>query len=365
MIIAITGSRGIPNRYGGFEQFSEKLSAELARRGHDVSVYCRLPGSDRPESFGKVRLVYRRLPEKTVGPAANFIYDYNCLRDAIRQKADVILECGYASAAPWYPFLNNGNTKIITHMDGMEWQRAKWNKPIRLMIRRHERTAVKHSDELVCDNPVISEYYNKTYGINPPMISYGADIREEWNSEIPVRQGLNPKEYYLLVARLEPENNIRTIINGFLASGVPEPLIIIGDTENRFGRSLAGRYRGGSRIRFFGGIFDPGMLDNLRHFARASFHGHTVGGTNPSLLEAMAAGSALIAHDNPYNRWVLGEYADYFNASADIRNLLQDYCRHDKDDWIGGNIEKVRNTFSWKSIADQYEELFRKVCLRD
>ena len=136
MKIAITGTRGIPNCYGGFEQFAEKLSAELAARKHEVWVYNPHFHPFLNENLGQVRILRKPLREKLFGPGANYVYDFLCLKDALNRKADVILECGYASAAPSYPLLRKGKTRLITHMDGMEWQRARWSPVVQRLIMK-------------------------------------------------------------------------------------------------------------------------------------------------------------------------------------------------------------------------------------
>ena len=184
MKIAITGTRGIPNRYGGFEQLAERLSSGLAERGHEVWVYNPQfhPFSD--DNLGKVRIVHRWSPERLGGSAANFLYDYLCLKNAIKKKVDVILECGYASAAPSYPWLRFSRTKLVTHMDGMEWQRTKWNRLVKWMTRYFERLAVRKSDLIVADNPAIQEYYKSRYGAESVYIPYGADPVSTFDNRI-------------------------------------------------------------------------------------------------------------------------------------------------------------------------------------
>ena len=148
------------------------------------------------------------------------------------------------------------------------------------------------------------------------MIPYGAEIRENWDEAVLRDAEIEPGAYYLLVARLEPENNIKMIIKGYLASRAEETLVIVGDYSGKYGRSVFREFGNNTSIKFMGGIFDQRFLDHMRHYSKAVFHGHSVGGTNPSLLEAMAAGAFLIAHENPYNRWVLGITRFYLTLQA-------------------------------------------------
>jgi glycosyltransferase involved in cell wall biosynthesis len=360
MRIAITGTRGIPNRHGGFEQFAERLSVGLAERGHEVWVYNPVWHPFKGKDHREVRILRKRLPEKSIGPGGNYLYDLSCLKDALGRGCDLVLECGYASASPWYPLLKRKNTRLVTHMDGMEWQREKWGWLTRKLFQKAEKTAVKHSDLIVCDHPEIARYYRESYSSIPTMIPYGADITETWDNNIPSNYDLETGNYYLIIARLEPENNIRPGIEGFLASGVPGPLVIVGDHSGKYGRMIFRKFRNSDKVRFMGGIYDPVILDHLRHFSKAVIHGHSAGGTNPSLLEAMAAGAYVIAHDNPYNRWVLGDNASYFSSAGDASALLSGRIppEEDREKMISLNYERIRTCFRWDSVISQYEILF-------
>ena len=242
MKIAITGTRGIPNRYGGFEQFAEKMSAELAERGHEVWVYNPKNHHYRDRVMGLVRLIRKRLPEGLLGPGAHYLYDFLCLRDASRKSADVILECGYASAAPSYPLLRRRKTLLVTHMDGMEWQREKWNPRVQRLMRNTVNKAIRYSDAIVCDHPHILAYYREKHACDPVLIRYGADILERPDSKAIQNFNLEPGHYFLCVARLEPENNIRMIIEGHRASGTSFPLVIIGDIRRGYGKKIGSSY---------------------------------------------------------------------------------------------------------------------------
>ena len=363
MKLAITGTRGVPNHYGGFEQFVMQFSTRLVDAGHEVVVYNPHGHPYKDNTYKGVEIIRKWLPEKMFKAMSNYVFDRSCLRDAYQRKVDIILECGYASAAPWYRWLRRKGVKLITHMDGMEWQRAKWNLITKKIIRKTESIAVKYSDALVCDNPVVADYYRKMYSVSPEMIPYGAVIPEKWNENSLIKVGLEAGTFYLIVARLEPENNIRIIIEGFLASNIRESLVIVGDYTRKSGSKLFKEFGGNPKIRFLGGIYDQDVLDNIRHYSKALFHGHSVGGTNPSLLEAMAAGSLIMAHDNPFNRWVLDKNAAYFNNQQELRNHIAgiDKLRQSADAWIPDNLARIESDFQWDSIVSQYEELFLRL----
>jgi glycosyltransferase involved in cell wall biosynthesis len=363
MKIAITGTRGVPNRYGGFEQFAEVLSVGLARKGHDVWVFNSHRHPYGGNEFKGVRILRERYPEYVLGAAANYIYDLRCIRKAIQSGAEVILECGYASAAPWYPFLRRKGSRLVTHVDGMEWMREKWGIIAKGLFRRAEKAAVRYSDRLVCDHPDVAEYYREKYSVMPAVIPYGAEIRDTFDPGMLIGLGLEPEGYCLLVARLEPENNIGMIIDGFLESGCKEILVLVGDHTGRYGRSIFRAYGRKENIRFAGGIFNADLLDHARHYAKVVFHGHSAGGTNPSLLEAMGAGALILAHDNIFNRWVLGENAFYFHSAVELRELLRkpELSKEFAGEWIRNNRERIRQDFLWETVIGKYEKLFERL----
>lgn len=363
MRIAITGTRGIPNRYGGFERFAEKLASGLAGMGHEILVYNPHyhPYEDKVWCGAHIRK--KRSRERLLGSGGNLLYDLSCMRDAIRLEVDVILECGYASAAPWYPFLRRGMVKLLTHMDGMEWQRAKWNWPGRSLFRLAERMAVRYSDAIVCDHPAIAGYYARNFRVTPGMIPYGAELRTDRDPSCLRALNLEEGSYFLLAARLEPENNIRMIIEGCLGADTTRTLVIVGAYSGRHGKALHRIYAHLPNIRFIGELYDENELDSLRHFSKAIFHGHSVGGTNPSLLEAMAAGSPILAHDNVYNRWVLEENALFFGSAGQISVLLNgiDEMKESLEEMIRGNLDRVRNKFQWEAVILRYQETFERM----
>ena len=363
MRIAITGTRGVPNRYGGFERFAEKLSSGLAGMGHEVFVYNPHYHSYEDREWCGVHIRKKRSLDRFLGAGGSLQYDLYCMRDAFRLEVDIILECGYASAAPWYPILRGRKARLITHMDGMEWKRAKWNRMQRSVFRIAERMAVRYSDAIICDHPEIAGYYVKNYRVQPGMIPYGAEIRRDRDPALLSALNLEEGTYFLLAARLEPENNIRMIMEGYLAAKVPQSLVIVGATSGKHGKALHRGYAQYPNIRFIGELYDEVQLDALRHYSRGVFHGHSVGGTNPSLLEAMAAGAPIFSHDNVYNRWVLGGNALYFGSSGQISEWLNrmDGMKEEREEMIRRNLERIRRDFQWEGVILRYLETFEKM----
>lgn len=361
MKIAILGTRGIPNQYGGFEQFAEYLAVGLHTRGHEVAVYLPHFHPHTEESFKGVRLHRIYSPEHRLGAAANFLYDHLCLRDAVRRGYDIALECGYGTAAPSFYLGTMGQTRIITNMDGLEWKRAKFSPLVQRFTRWLEAMAVRRSHALVADNIGIQDYLRETYGVESAYIPYGADVVESPPAEPLLEYNLEPGRYFMAIARLEPENNLEMLIDGYRMAAPDIPILIIGNQQTPYGRILQDRSCDLPGVRFLGAIYQKPVLDSLRCHARVYFHGHSVGGTNPSLLEAMGCGALIAAHDNPFNRSVVEAQALYFADPVGVSDIM----RTSPFSWHASfrevNIARIRDTYSWNSIIDQYEKLFCQV----
>jgi glycosyltransferase involved in cell wall biosynthesis len=359
MKVGILGCRGIPNHYGGFEQFAENLSVGLTNLGTDVWVYCSHNHPYNGASWQGVKLIHCYDPEFKVGQAGQYIYDFNCITDSRHREFDILLQLGYTSNSVWFRLLPK-KPVIITNMDGLEWKRKKYSKVVRYLLKYSEKLAVTSSHHLVSDSEVIKEYLQQEYQAASTYIPYGADILE--HPDISMLEGfeLEAGNYCLLIARLQPDNHIEEIIRGMLDAGTGIPLLVIGNNRSRHGRYLRKMYQG-KTIRFHGAEFNKRLLDNLRHFARIYFHGHSAGGTNPSLLEAMAAKARICAHDNPFNRSVLGGNALFFTTSGDITGHLQN--RLSEEYWqplLEKNLVKINTEYRWERIAEEYYKLFVK-----
>jgi glycosyltransferase involved in cell wall biosynthesis len=355
--IGILGTRGIPNAYGGFEQFAQYLSAGLVQRGHEVWVYNSSDHPYRKDHWQGVHIIHCRNWERRIGTAGQFMYDYNCLRDARRRNFDVLLQLGYSSNSVWHPMWP-GKALNVINMDGLEWKRDKYSPLVRRFLVRAERWAARHGDILVADSPRIRDYIEEKYQRPTVFIPYGADIPQHYDPAKLHHWGLRQGGYYLLIARMEPENNIEMVIRGWQASGRKRPLVIIGHTGNAYGRYLQKAY-GDERLRFIGAIFDPGVVNPLRHYSSLYLHGHSVGGTNPSLLEAMACGCTIAAHNNPFNNTILGKEAEYFSSAEEVARLLHTLPGQERvQSWKRANVEKIRKQYYWDRIIQSYELLF-------
>jgi glycosyltransferase involved in cell wall biosynthesis len=354
--IAILGTRGIPNYYGGFEHISEYVSEGLVKRGHSVTVYNSHNHPYSEDSWNGVEIRHCFDPEFMLGASGQFIYDFNCLMDARKRKFDVVLLMGYTSSSVWGHLYPSEST-IITNMDGLEWKRSKYSPPVQQFLRYAEKLAVKHSEYYISDSLIIKAYLNEKYNIDSKYIPYGADLfSEEEREQVDNSEALK-EDYFLLMARMEPENNIETILEGFNNSSSPRKFKVLGDTGNRFGKFITHKFKNDDRIEFKGAIFDTGKVRALQNNSYLYFHGHSVGGTNPSLLEAMASEALIAAHNNPFNKSVLHADAFYFSSVNDVRNLVETVQHKEIEKvMVRNNLHKIKYQFNWEKIIDQYEE---------
>ena len=361
MKVGILGSRGIPNHYGGFEQFAQFLALGLVKRGVEVWVYNSHTHPYREKEWKGVNLIHCYDPEDRIGTPGQFIYDLNCINNSRQRGFDILLQLGYTSSSVWHMRLPR-KTRIITNMDGLEWKRRKYSAPVRKFLKYAEKLAVKSSHALVADSEAIRDYLFDTYRVYSTYIPYGAEIYHPGKSDRLTEFNLNPKEYFLAIARFQPDNHIEEIIKGVLGSGTKIPLLVIGSTQNKFGKYLVRKYAS-DQIRFPGGIFDPELLNQLRFNSKIYFHGHSAGGTNPSLLEAMAASALICAHNNPFNRSVLGSDAFYFLTHSDISNQIHKQAVDAviQDQMISNNLQKIRSKYNWDKVVTAYYELFEQI----
>ncbi len=354
--IGILGTRGIPNRYGGFEECAEKLAVGLVEKGHQVSVYNSAHHEFQDKEWQGVRIIHCADPEDKLGTAGQFIYDLNCINDARKRSFDVVLQLGYTSSSVWWWRWPRKAVNLV-NMDGLEWKRSKYSGKVQAFLKRAERWAALHADGLISDSPGIRQYLLDKYGRDSTYIPYGADLYDKPDESILKRWNLEPEGYHLLIARMEPENNIETVIKGYLDSGDARPLLLVGSTGNVFGTRMKDLYEGQSRLRFLGGIYEAAAINALRHYAHLYYHGHSVGGTNPSLLEAMGCRARIVAHCNPFNAAVLGAEAFYFSSEAELAAVIQSAGpKSVQRNWLDANAQKVRITYNWPSVVDAYEK---------
>lgn len=361
--LLILGTRGIPACHGGFETFAEKLALFLVRRGWHVAVYCQndLPKGDpgRGERFttsqwNGVELIHVDVP--ATGPKATLLFDWFCVRDAA-DRSGVALVLGY-NGAVFLPYLRLAGAKILTNMDGIEWKRPKWSLAVRAWFWVNEWIAAWSSQRLVADHPAIADHLATRRPRSAiATIPYGGDPITAAPSG-PIRAlGLEPRGYVTSIARIEPDNNILTMVEAFSRKKRGVKLVILGTLSEANPYHRAVQAAASDEVQFPGAIYDHAVLASLRFHARAYLHGHTVGGTNPSLVEALWAGNAVFAHDNPFNRGTAGPDQFYFADADAFERLIEDVLADDRPLRLAGHAARVRATeyFSWTQILETYE----------
>lgn len=362
MKIAIIGTRGIPNNYGGFEQFAEYLSVGLINKGHEVSVYNSHNHSYKQCTWNGVNIVHCYDPEYLIGTMGQFIYDFNCILNSRKHDFEIILQLGYTSSSIWNVLFKKQSI-LVTNMDGLEWKRSKFSKFVQRFLKYAESLAVKYSDYFISDSIGIQEYLEKEYSIKSTYIPYGADIILNPNPSVLEEFNLTEYNYDIVIARMEPENNIESILEGYMNSNQERELVVIGDLKTFFGKSIAWKYRC-DKIKFLGFISGIEKLNSLRYFSNIYFHGHSVGGTNPSLLEAMSSRALICASDNIFNKSILEENGYYFNSSGEIAEFIN-LIRKDKkeESKLNRNTNKIKTIYSWKKTVNDYHEFFNAISL--
>ncbi len=362
--IGILGTRGIPNRYGGFEECAEQLAVRLVQKGHRVSVYNPRAHEFRGETWRGVRIIRRWAPETRLATVGQFAYDLACFNDARTRDFDVLLQLGYTSSSVWHRRWPQACRNVV-NMDGVEWTRAKYHPLARRFLKHAERLAAMHADVLVADSPGIRSHLADTYQRQAHYIPYGSEVIDSGDERVPSMYDVSPCAYHVAVARLEPENHIELIIQGCLESGTDKPLLMVGSTANSYGRSVVARYGRYSQIRFVGPIYDRPRLDSLRFFSHLYFHGHSAGGTNPSLLDAMGCRTRIVAHDNPFNRAVLEDGGVYFHDLPSLIGAIRNSeSKLERSAAIERNAERIRSVFNWDLVTEQYEAVFRNAIAR-
>lgn len=359
--LAILGTRGIPARHGGFESFAEKLSLYLVERGWQVTVYCQESTGSRvtEDDWHGVRLVH--VPVKRDDAVGTVIFDWKSTRLAAREKG-TILTLGYNTAVFSALYRLRRRTNLI-NMDGLEWQRKKWSRAQQAWLWLNERCAGCFAHHVIADHPSIELHLMSRMPIRKiTMIPYGADRIESADPALLVPYGLAPANYALVVARPEPENSVLEIVRAFSRRRRGMKLVVLGRYEpekNEYHRQTLAA--ASDEVLFPGGIYDAAVVAALRLHARLYIHGHTVGGTNPALVEALGAGCPVLAHDNVFNRWVAGAEAAFFFDENEIARQLEVLLGDERGlaSMRSASIRRFEEQFTWPMILRAYESLLK------
>lgn len=351
--VNILGTRGIPARHGGFETFAEHLALYLVAQGWSVTVYCQCEDGSRTdgevEMWNGVKLIH--FGTRRSGALGTMEFDLKTVRDVLkRDGVDLVL--GYNTAV--FNLLERlHGRRVVINMDGIEWHRAKWSLPAKIWFFINEVIGANLCNVAITDHPEIARHFRRRSIKTPVVIPYGADAITQ--ADVPPL-GLTPDRYFVSIARIEPENSILDLVRA--AQSLPEGFqcVVLGvlDEANAYHREV--RAAAGPNVLFAGAIYEKVQVAALRFHARAYLHGHQVGGTNPSLVEALGAGNAVLAHDNPFNRWTTGESQFYFDSLTRCGDLMAQMARDD------GAIAQARRTarerhnaaFRWVDVLDAY-----------
>lgn len=385
--VFIVGAKGIPAKYGGYESFVEQLTKRKISDNIHYFVACRRDLSDnKSDTFVYNNATCFNVSVPNVGPARAILYDLKALNWSIKyiKENNVSHPIVYVLACRIGPFISRYKKqlkqlggKLYVNPDGHEWLRAKWSKPVREYWKTSEKLMVKHADLLICDSRNIEKYIQSEYSKYKPntiYISYGSDVKKSaldidedivknWYSKFNITLG----EYYLIVGRFVPENNYETMIREFMKSNSKKDLVIISNVEkNKFYSDLrkATNFESDSRIKFVGTVYNSELLKFIREHAYAYLHGHEVGGTNPSLLEALGSTKVNLLLNVGFNKEVGMDSSLYWNKEKG--NLAELINRTDKLNKV--QIEELNDKssnvifdrYDWTLIINEYEERFLK-----
>lgn len=364
--IALIGTRGIPAAYGGFETAVEEVGRRLVERGHRVLVYGRDAGTAGDVHLGMRRVTLPAVRQKALETLSHTALSTVHAVTKARPDAAFVFN---AANSPFLPLLRARRIPVALHMDGLEWRRSKWGPRGKAYYRAAESFGVRQADAIIADAPGIADYYDHQFGVASELIRYGAPLLDDAPSDGIRELGLEPGGYHLVVARFEPENHVREIVEGYAMSQATKPLVVVGSAPYaaEYTAAIDRIAAADPRIRLLGAVYDQDLLDALYHHASTYLHGHSVGGTNPSLLRAMGAGTAVIAFDVVFNREVLDEQGWYFRTPANVAAAV-DAAESDAGAVAAASAavrRRAADAFSWDDVAATYEDLARRLAAGD
>ncbi len=363
MRVALLGTRGIPANYGGFETFAEQLSVRLARRGHQVTVYCRANNIRSPQRVYKdVRLaILPTISHKYLDTIAHtFLSTLHVILERLRgRRHDVLLYCNGANAIFTLPPRLLGLPTVL-NVDGLERKRKKWNAAARAWYRLSERLSTWFPNELVTDAEVVQRYYAERYSKESRFIAYGAKTGKVRSRQVLDRFGLQPGEYFLYVSRMEPENNPLLVVRAFAKTRVDKKLVMVGDAPYAADYIREVKSADDPRVLFTGAVYGRGY-DELQSHCAAYIHATEVGGTHPALIEAMGRGAPVLFLDTPENVEVAGDIGRPFphdpDALAQLIDQIDGLPTSEREEMGRRALEVARQRYDWERVVDCYEEL--------
>lgn len=365
MRIAVLGCRGIPSTYSGYETFIGELAPRLAAKGHEVTVYCRrVLFRQRPSSYRGVALRY--LPSLETKNFGTLSHTLLSVLDAVFRKYDLLFFVnpgnGFHCLLPWLI-----GQKTAMNMNGVEWKRGKWGPIARNYFKAAARAAAFFCGEIVNDSREMQRIYLRDFKTSSVYIPYGAHIQTSRNPELLAEFGVRARQYYLVASRLAPETLPDLIAEAYSGVRTDRPLLIAGQPNYRSPLVERMRKLSDPRVRLLGHVSSPDLFRELKCNCYAYIHGHSVGGTNPSLLEILGAGGCVLAVDVPFNREVIGESGLYFEKNIeDLRQKIQFLEDNPQavEEFRRRAPGRIREAYTWEMVADQYEHLFSKMVSR-
>lgn len=352
MTVAVVGTRGVPARYGGFETLAEQLARNIDAGAVELAIYGESTAYDRDERGGRF-LGHRRVwMPLSAGGAQSILHDaLQLFHAAFIARSSRILLLG-TSGAWLLPLVRllRPRLRIVTNIDGLEWRRDKFGHLARSVLRVLEKVAVRWSNAIIADNDALVPMVQALYQTKPVMISYGAD-----QVELIDGKGADPKGYLLAIARVEPENNAAMILEAAMIAGAP--IVFVGNwSASDYGRMLHKRFAECSGFDLRPPIYEQSVLSGIRSGSSVYVHGHSVGGTNPSLVEAIFHADRILAFDCPFNRATLRGNGAYFRDTQELAGLIQtpDSGRISVDEQIA-----LRTRYRWAAIVRQYLEILQ------
>jgi glycosyltransferase involved in cell wall biosynthesis len=357
------GTRGVPASYSGFETCAEELGTRLAARGHEVTVYCRVPHISHPgTAYRGMRLV--KLPTIRSKHLDTIVHTLLASAHACTQRYDVALYFNVGvSPLTWIPRL--AGQRVVLNVDGLDWKRKKWGRVARAYIRACERWAARLADRIVTDSRRVQQYYRERHGAGSTYIAYGAEPVAVPPGPHLARWGLEPRGYLLFVGRLVPENCAHHLVEAFAGLSTELRCVIVGDAPYSTEYIRALRASADPRVIFTGYLFGEGyreLLSNAYGFVETS----EVGGTHPALLEAMAAGCCVVVNDTPENLETVGDAGFSYDGAmgaASLRGVLEGLLKDPALAAAYGHrgLDRVRRHYSWDDVTDGYEQLFHEL----
>lgn len=354
--IAILGTVGVPANYGGFETLAENLIKyhDESLLADPITVYCSSRSyPSRGQTYLSAQLKY--VPLNANG-AQSIPYDIASLVSAVWSRSDVILLLGVSGAIALPLVRLFSSARIITNIDGIEWRREKWQGLAKRFLRFSEKIAVRFSHEVIADNAAIAEYVQQTYGVSAHVIAYGGDHAIEVDA-VSVDESALPNGYAISVCRIEPENNVHVILEAFSRLQT-YPLVMVGNWNNsEYGCATRERYAAFTHIFLLDPIYEIRKLKTLRAGAAYYVHGHSAGGTNPSLVEAMHFGKAVLAFDCNYNRSTTEDKALFFKNCEGLSHLIETLDSAAAEKAGRDMLEIANRRYSWDIVAAEYFSL--------